>query len=66
MERPMPPAWRFPVYDPYEVEPQFMIGLVTTIPFDTNVFIIEVAVPPGVIVIWALIEIESNDNRNKK
>lgn len=45
---------------------QFIIGFVTTIPFETNVFIIEVAVPPGVIVIWAWIEIESNDDRNNK
>ena len=50
-DSPIPPAPRFPVYDPYAAAPQFIIGFVTTIPFDTNVFIIEVAVPPGVIVI---------------
>jgi hypothetical protein len=47
----MSPALRFPEKDPCATESQF---------------IIEVAVPPGVIVIWALIEIESNDDRNNK
>jgi hypothetical protein len=65
-DSPIPPAPRFPVYDPYAAAPQFIMGFVTTIPFDTNVFIIEVAVPPGVIVIWALIEIESHNDRNNK